>query len=298
MTTGSFEQLQQDAVYALAGANGTLFAARASGLYRSADGGQSWFDALMSAEIEKPAAVTAVAAHGDGVFAASSGAILRSDDGGASWQAVGLTAPPPTVVAIVVSPDYASDRTVIAATAQDGVFVSTDGGASWVAWNYGLVDLNVNALALSSKFGTDHTVLVGTESGIFRSRNGGRSWREVDFPMASAPVVSLSLSTEGGAFAGTERSGLWQSTDFGAHWTPVGGELTSAAVQAIQAHEGDVWLLLEDGVMRSTGGGNSWQQDAWPLPSGKMSTAFLPDAGANMVIVGFADGDLLRLNGS
>ncbi len=288
MTDHFLEQLRQDAVYALAGANGTLYAARASGLYQSSDGGARWRDLL--AGQGTTGAVTAVAVSGATVIAARGGAILRSEDSGAGWHESPLTQPPPTVTALALSPDYANDRTAFAATAQDGVFVSTDGGARWIGWNYGLIDLNVNALALSPDFAADRTLLAGTESGLFRSRNGGRSWREVDFPLDAAPVLSVGIAAER-LLVGTER-GLWVSDGGGAVWTRV--ENVPSAVQAIQPRGDQVWLLLEDRLICSADGATSWRQVA-ALPPEEMATAFLPDVGGT-VMVGFADGDLVSVD--
>jgi photosystem II stability/assembly factor-like uncharacterized protein len=278
MTTGNFlEVLLQDAVYALSEADGALYAARSSGLYRSTDG-VSWTPMPLG---QDNAPVTAVAANGATLVAARGGTILTSDDTGASWRELTLTQPLPTVAALALI-----DGARLAATAQDGVFVSTDGGSRWVAWNYGLVDLNVNALALAPD---GRAVWIGTESGLFRSVNGGRSWREVDFPLDAAPVLSVALTSDT-VFAGADR-GLWRSDDNGASWQRV--EAVASAVQAMQTQGETVWLLLDNRLLRSDDSGASWQSES--LPDGKMPTALLPTAQA--VIVGFADGDLIRLSG-
>ena len=124
------------------------------------------------------------------MFAGVPGGILRPVDGGECWFIATLPSPPPFVAALAISPNYAHDGTLFAATLEDGVFRSADRGGYWAAWNFGLLDLNVFALAVSPDYASDETLYVGTESGIFRSTNGGRAWRAVDFPADRAPVRS------------------------------------------------------------------------------------------------------------
>src|SRR6266536_2651175 len=80
-----------DLVYQFATAPSGWYAARASGLYRSDDGGASWQLAYESLGAESALATLAVAtATGQDqsplVFAGLSGELLRSADGGNSWE--------------------------------------------------------------------------------------------------------------------------------------------------------------------------------------------------------------------
>jgi hypothetical protein len=61
---------------------------------------------------------------------------------------------------IALSPGYASDRTLFAATNGGGVFKSTDGGASWSAMNEGLESLYIWSLALTAT--PPRTLFAGT----------------------------------------------------------------------------------------------------------------------------------------
>lgn len=292
--------VNDDSVYALAASSHALYAARTSGLYRSHDVGKTWVDSLAVLQHPQPFTVTAVAIHGETVFAGVKGAVLCSNDSGETWTIVGLSSPPPHVVALAISPNFAEDGTVAAGTTDDGVFLSTDCGASWIAWNFGLLDTHVFALAFSPSYKSDRTLIAGTESGIFISKNGGRGWNEVDFPIAAAPVISVALSPtysrDGVIFAGSEASGLYISHDKGITWKLTISDLISGGVNAISSTQNpsqEIWLLLEDKVVFSSDNGKSWKPSAIHIPSEKtpMAMALIPSKDTRCVL-GFADGEV------
>jgi photosystem II stability/assembly factor-like uncharacterized protein len=294
MSTPPISPVQNDAVFALVASGESLYAARASGLYRSGDGGVTWEDALVSLERRERFAVTAAAASGRTVIAGATGAILHSRDDGASWQIAALPTPAPAVTALAVSPNFGEDGLIAAGTAEDGIFVSTDRGENWIPWNFGLIDLHVNALAISANYAHDHTIFAGTESGVFRSLNGGRAWREVPFPTEFAPVLSLGITVNGRLFAGSENHGAFASDDSGVNWRQI-EPFADGAVNTIHIRDSRVWLLFDEALAVSDDGGDTWTNDLRPLPPGKGAMALLPFPSSGAALVGFADGDLLQL---
>lgn len=310
-----------DPVYALAASpdfarDGVCFAARASGLYRSDDGGRSWRATYGSLPLDAPPATFAVALAPDFatdglIVAGVHGGILRSSDGGHAWTGVPFPLPPPVVSALVVSPAFAADSTMLAGTLEDGVFRSEDCGLTWSAWNFGLFDPVILCLDLSPSFAEDGTIFAGTASGLFRSTNGGRSWLDMPFPADAAPVLGVALSPayarDGVVFAGTEGTGLWRSDDRGAGWTRLGGEALGACVGAIITAEGrtgdGALLVLSDGEPRlSRDGGQAWLPWPVPLPPEMDGTSllavFVPAGlGADAtLLLGGAMGDVIRLH--
>lgn len=307
----------QDIVYSLAASpnfaqDGICFAARGSGLYRSDDGGHTWHFAYDALNLEAPLATIAVVVSPDfesdhTVFASVPGGILRSFDGSQSWHIAMLPSPPPVVSALVISPDYAHDGTLLAGTLEDGVLRSADRGSHWVAWNFGLLDLDVLCMAISPDFGCDETLFVGTETGIFRSTNGGRAWREVDFPTEFAPVLSLALSPsyadDGVLFAGTESYGLFRSDDRGCTWMHLGEGIITDAVNAVILSpefpaKPDLVVMLRDTLLVSRDNGQSWSdwKAGMTVEQGTASViapqGIAPDA---PLLVGLVDGGVLPL---
>jgi photosystem II stability/assembly factor-like uncharacterized protein len=233
--------------------------------------------------------------------------VLRSFDGGESWQVALLPEPAPLVTALAISPSYAEDGVVFAATMEDGVFRSADRGSSWTAWNFGLLDLGALCIAVSPDFAADETLFVGTESGLFRSTNGGLAWREVAFASEHAPVLSVAVAPDFGSsgvvFAGTEEHGLWCSDDGGRSWTAIGqgvleGSVNGIAVGASFPAPAELLVLLSDGVMVSRDAGASWAE--WRSgfePAGGAASLIAPlglGPGAPL-LVGTVEGGVARL---
>jgi photosystem II stability/assembly factor-like uncharacterized protein len=304
------ENTQTDIVYALACTqNGEkCFAARASGLYRSVDGGQTWSFAYGSLEFEEPVPTTSVVVtpfdKDHSVFAGATGGVLRSTDGGETWLVAGLGTPPPAVSSLVISPDFIRDGILFAGTLEDGVYRCADRGTHWVAWNFGLLDLNVFSLAISPDFANDETLFVGVESGVFRSTNGGRAWREVDLPIGFEPVLCLGLSPayarDGVLFAGTESQGVLKSADRGKTWVQLRQDVINGPVNGIVldpdfANTPHVLLVLEDRLMISRNGGQSW--DVWLADVPELSAVCAPQGlGPDAeLLIGTVAGDVMKV---
>ncbi|HNT75462.1 MAG TPA: hypothetical protein PKH77_10620 [Anaerolineae bacterium] len=294
----------QDIVYALHCAQTMCFAARASGLYRSTDGGRSWQSAYASLSLTQPLPTTSVVLSPDfaadrTVFAGVPGGVLYSLDGGETWRTVELGSPPPVVSTLALSPDFRRDGVLLAGTMEDGVFRSGNRGTHWAAWNFGLLDLAIFTLAISPNFAADEMLFAGVESGIFRSTNGGRAWREVTLPIGYEPVLSLALSPayaqDGTLFAGTESQGVWRSADRGQTWTQA--TATDGAVNGLLLAPDfpatpRVLALLDHTLLLSRDAGQTWRDH--PTGLADMTTVHAPAGltpGASL-LVGTSHGEV------
>lgn len=280
----------------------TCFAAKASGLYRSTDGGLSWLSVYGSLQLEGSLSTSCVVLPPDfeqsrQVFAAVQGGILRSDDGGGTWTVSLLPTPAPFITSLQLSPFYVEDGIIIAATLDDGILRSVNRGANWTPWNFGLFDYHVLCVAISPGFNKDQSIFLGTESGLFLSINGGLGWREVPFPIGSAPVISLALSPhypdDLQILVGTEESGLFASGDRGETWKhiPVSdmGAINSICVLLSQDSPARVLVMGEQDFMISKGWARNWQL----LQTG-IETVGQPTA---MAILKMGDGKAAMLSG-
>jgi hypothetical protein len=87
------------------------------------------------------------------------------------WRGTDLDKATALVTALAVSPTYASDRTLFAATSA-GVFVSRDGGDSFGLWSDGLQPRSVVAVAVSPDYAADRLVYAITlGGGVWRRRD-------------------------------------------------------------------------------------------------------------------------------
>ena len=108
--------------------------------------------------------------------------------------------------------------------------------------------------------------------GVWRTSNAGLSWEPIDDFMGNLSVASLAFRPGNPSviYAGTGEAiaadrirgeGIWMSSDGGASWAQLPSTSTweSAAHIAISPTNTDLILVsTEDGVRRSTDGGNTW----------------------------------------
>ena len=121
------------------------------------------------------------------------------------------------------------------------------------------------------------TVYAGLREGdVRRTKDGGRTWADCALPQPG--IFSLAVSAADGAvYAGTEPSALYRSDDGGESWRELGGllELPSRPTWSFpprpwtshvrwiapSPHEAELLLVGIElgGLMRSTDGGQTWQ---------------------------------------
>ncbi|HEV2271353.1 MAG TPA: hypothetical protein VGR92_18020 [Steroidobacteraceae bacterium] len=175
---------------------------------------------------------------GDGIF--------RSDDGGRHWRAAGLTQTH-TISALAVDPHdpnlvYASSMGHVFKSNPDrGVFKSTDGGKTWSKILY--VDDETGAIDLVMAPGSPGTLYAAMWQ-AYRT-----PWKLDD---------------------GGPGSGLYKSSDAGAHWTQIShnsgfpqGILGRIGVTVAASNPQVVYAIVQakhGGVFRSDDGGGSWRR--------------------------------------
>jgi len=307
--------MPQDHIYQFAASRkfglrkAVCFAAQLSGLYRSMDSGRTWKPAFDSLELREPLPALCLALspdieHDPTILVGLHGGLLQSSDGGDHWVPARIPSPPPTIVALSISPNFSNDGIAFASTLEDGVLCSTDRGWQWNAWNFGLMDLNTYCIAISPDFAKDEMLFVGTQSGIFRSTNGGRAWREVNLPVGFDTILSLAISPnfarDATLFAGTENHGLWQSTDRGITWQRLGSSRLKSPVDSILLAPGfpkqpEILVLLGGLPRTSPDNGKTWTPWRKDLLNRKAISAILAPRGFGLgmpALVGSSNGTI------
>jgi photosystem II stability/assembly factor-like uncharacterized protein len=238
----------------LAGLNGAILC--------SYDGGASWHRSRLPTP---PPAVSALAVSPnyveDGaVFAATrEDGVLVSNDHGHGWAAWNFGLLDLNILCLVLSPDFAADKTVYAGVGS-GLFRSTNGGRAWIEVPLPFGFDAVLSLALSPRFTQDHTLFVGTENnGLLISHDGGQSWGPIPETTREQPVNSILLS-------------------------PAGLDLP------------EILMLHGGALLLSRDGGHCWNPWQAATLGGRNVVAILaPHGFEDRVLVGFEDGGISRL---
>jgi photosystem II stability/assembly factor-like uncharacterized protein len=204
------------------------------------------------------------------LYRARGGLLYLSGDGGGTWARPrgGLRGGCERISALVASPDYAQDQTLLAGVVGRGLYRTDDGGRLWQPSGAGLASMWVRDIALSPGFARDGTAFVvagGDQPTLYRSADGGATWQTLE---AGVSTVALSPEfdrdgTVMGAACGDPGPRVLLSRDGGDTWAqvgelPAGNCLTLVSLaplferwQVVFAHAGDTFY-------RSADGGGSW----------------------------------------
>lgn len=259
-----------------ANANDILVGSVSGGIWRTLDGGGSWFPIN---DFMANLAVTTIARNpanpnilyagtgegfGNGDAIQGSG-IFRSDDGGASWNQLAFTNNPTFnfVNRIAISPNGA---TILAATRQ-GVFRSTDGGATWNGTSAFGAWLDVDFDPTNS----NRAIIGGAGSASF-STNGGVTWTATNFApgisnggtAATDGRVELSYWQIGGlivyASVNNNNGDLYRSVNGGQNFTRVNTGTNYFLGAGSQGwYDNALWVNPQDPDHVIVGGIHLWQ---------------------------------------
>ena len=203
------------------------------------------------------------------VWGTPGGLFYLSADGGKAWAQPrgGLGGGCQRVSALAVSPAYATDRTIFAALAGNGIFRSTDGGHLWQPASTGLRSMSIDDLFLSPGFEGDHMAFSWSraqgQGSLYRSTDGGITWEVVGVDL-SLVAMSPELDQDG-VLMGVSASQVVASHDRGATWAPVGrvpnGDsftLLSIAPLFARWQVAFAFGAASQNLYRSDDGGHSW----------------------------------------
>ncbi|MBV8147709.1 MAG: glycosyl hydrolase [Candidatus Eremiobacteraeota bacterium] len=231
------------------------------------------------------------------------GGIWKSTDYGLEWTNISdgtLPGDSNSIGAIAVAPSNAnviyvgtgeSDIRADVITG-DGVFKSTDAGKKWQS--VGLRDTHsISGIAIDPRnadvayvSAMGHVFKGNTERGVYKTTDGGRSWKRVLFVDNNTGAIGLSMDASDPAtlyaamwqaerhpwklISGGRGSGLYKTTDGGAHWTNLShnpgyprGVLGRLGVAVAPSNPRIVYSIVQakdGGVFRSDDGGATWKR--------------------------------------
>ncbi|HEY8020999.1 MAG TPA: hypothetical protein VIH93_07855 [Thermoanaerobaculia bacterium] len=160
---------------------------------------------------------------------------------------------------------------VLAATADAGVFRSDDGAISWAAANAGLGSIEVADVAADPA--DPATAYAATRKGLFKSSDGVRTWSMTGLG-GSVVRVAIAPSAPRRLYAIRldPLASSWRSADGGATWSEAGGGLaqgifTSQALVVDPVAPDKVYAVLGWVLYSTVDGGRHWTDRSAGLPT-------------------------------
>lgn len=279
------------------------------GLMRSADGGASWHTlawngsgvlyAYFSPNYTQDRLI-GVALLGARYYYDGPGGNFFSDDGGATWRSANIY--PAPVQALALSNAYASDHSLWASLGayQGNLYRSTNAGGVWRTQIGGFVYGPVfNSLAAFRPAGGNATVFAVSPGspmvggGVYVSTDGGASYVKTSGPAyGNQVVISPAYASDSTVWVGAY-NGLYRSTDAGANWGLLPGDLPAAnvtglAVSPAYASDRTLFSVLPEGatagVYRTTDAGAHWTRLILPGGAVPMKVALSPSFASDQTV--------------
>ena len=267
---------------------GVLYAGtQHAGLYKSTNGGTTWFAINSGIDhsivVYYTAGVALDPSRPNTVYA-TSGELYKSADAGANWAPIDTSR---VGTGIITAPAIDAAGTLYIGFSEGMAAKSTDGGNTWTVIDSGLSgDYVVFMTVDKSKSGV---VYAGLGGGLFKTTDGGASWSQIlagGFgSLAIDPSNSLNLyATQFGTIPGI----LQKSTDGGATWSASSpgssGYLEGVAVDP--ADSKSIYIGTDKGLLKSSDGAESWFVASPSLPARQLNPIFDPSSPGTLYAVG------------
>jgi photosystem II stability/assembly factor-like uncharacterized protein len=270
--------------------NTVILTSQGDGVYRTVDEGLTWSkynQGLAKKDLHDSVAAIDNTGGVSYFVTATYGGLYLSTQQDTSWsQKLDETV---LVTAIAVSPDYASDQTLITGTPDGILYLSNDAGENFTQLNL----LNGTGIITQIHFAEDYAssgeVFIGTSTGLYVSTDYLTTVTPVagfSDQLISALVLSPAYRTDATLFVTTPTQGVFKSGDRGQSWMLHGTGVELVAQTDYHFHElnisrsystdGTLFLATFEGLFRSTDFGNTWVEMETRPPSLVMSVAMSP----------------------
>jgi photosystem II stability/assembly factor-like uncharacterized protein len=226
------------------------------GLFRSRDGGATWFQANQGRLVAGALAIAVDPSDANHLLLGTDAGLLTSRNGGLDWQAA-LGLPGTAVLAVAFDRDGRRQL----ASSDVGVFTSDD-GAAWRAAAVPAGGVPARALVVGRRVG--EVYLLGPR-GMFHSDDWSATWTTLATGLPREPVLGLAVVDERSLVC-LASGQPWLSDDAGQSWRAGPGVLPAGQLQMLSADQTGVWTAGADRLFHSDDGGRTWRNVGQPLP--------------------------------
>ncbi len=245
----------------------------------TADGGQTWQSATLSANVPVDRARMSFINSQDGWIEGETGGatgndfemIFRTTDGGKSWTAVSRTTygSQSNIPATFPFTGHKTGLTFINASTGwatgPWLYITHDGGATWQSQTLLTAPDQVFA---PPTFFTAHDGILPGGSQLFVTHDGGTTWQSTSSLPASSSLVTF-IDMQHGWVAIDNGTMLYRTSDGGAHWAKITPAIAASITSVVQLNfvsTGVGWALGYTSeppntlLFRTTDGGQTWTQ--------------------------------------
>jgi photosystem II stability/assembly factor-like uncharacterized protein len=282
----------------------TIYAASTGTIYKSTNGGDSWYFAGKGLNTAPYAGINALVIDPRNsaiVYAGTSGGIFKSINRGESWSVTIRNIP---ATALVIDPGNSS--VLYAGTSKNEIYKSTDGGTNWkfaeISFS-GITSLAINpqnpavlyastrgitqemAARVPAARGSNSPPILPGPGRIYKTSDAGSTWNAIG-PQSDFTAVAIDPKNSEivyAAFAGTVWNApcIYKSVNGGADWTIVGGSQRSggprgAKTLLIDPQRPNIFYLTSNFVgYKSMNGGDTWT--VYPASTAPLINCFAID---------------------
>lgn len=211
------------------------YAASASKVLKTVDGGQNWED--ITGQLQDVHRVRVARFNPNILYASTFNGVFRSDNGGASWRDASGNLKTKNIQIVEIHPTNpdiafighsslwsavrAEDRYKTGLLAHQGIFKTTDGGKTWVRSDTGIKEYQFEEVAINPTKPYEVWVLSPASRGGYKTEDGGHNFRLTQTPTFHYPMrVKFSLQHPNKVYATGWQNGAPFSTssDGGVNW--------------------------------------------------------------------------------
>jgi hypothetical protein len=235
------------------------------GLFRSRDGGLTWFPANPGRIVSGALALAVNPVEPNHLLLATDSGLLRSRNAGLDWS---LEAPSVLVGAVFAVTFDSGGRRGLAST--ETALFRNDGGETWRAVTAPVGTMPARLLVADS---AGRVYLVGWQQ-LYVSDDWARSWKAIASPVAGAPVSQFVVARGTGTVYAVTGNRLWAMDDLTGAWRAVDAGLPHGSIDAVSVDPREarqLWATAAGQVFRSEDGATTWRPWGRPIEDARVS---------------------------